>query len=68
MFEVILKCSRKNDFIYRRVGPCMCHAHVNRLERILEGGFWMSFVTLAFNCSYCHAVVIGLEQQLRIGV
>jgi len=40
----------------------VCHAYVNRLDKILERA--TSFVTSIFDC-FCH-VLIGLEQQLRI--
>jgi len=40
-----IEMSGKKDSIYGRVGSCVCHAHVNRLDRILEGA--TSFVTLA---------------------
>jgi len=40
-----IEMSGKKDSIYGPVESCVCHAHVNRLDRILEGA--TSFVTLA---------------------
>jgi len=61
--RIVLKCYLERKIPY--TVACVRHARVHRLERILEED--TSFVTLAFNCSCYHAVLIGSEQRLRIG-
>jgi len=48
------------------VGLCIGHSQVNRLDK---NPFVISrrFVILAFDCSCCHAILIGLERRLLIG-
>jgi len=62
----VWKNSETQDSIYGRVGLCISHSNVNRLDK---NSFVISrrFVILAFDCSCCHAILIGLERRLLIG-
>jgi len=55
---IVLKGSRKKD---ARVGPCVCHARVNRLDS--GKGHVISNIS---NCSCCHALIGAAITHRRI--
>jgi len=64
----VWKSSETQDSIYGHIGPCIDHSNINRLGNnpfALSRQFVIS--RLAFGCSCCHAILIGLERRLLIG-